>query len=113
MDRRALATFFALALAFVVALYVAHLRLAMRKLRHMEDSRVAFLAEEPSFTITSKIATSTLAWNTVIEVWRFRTFWVLMFSKAHFFPLPLAGMSPEMQAFVLQRIQGSGGKIDG
>jgi hypothetical protein len=45
-------------------------------------------------------------------VWRFPTHWVLLFSKAHFFTFPLAGVSQEMQTFVIERIQGAGGKVD-
>lgn len=107
----ALATIFAIAVAFLVAIYLAHLRIAMQKLHNMGASQVVFLAEEPTFTVTSRVATSTLAWSVVKEVWRYPTFWVFIFSKAHFFTLPLAGVSSEMQAFVLQRIQASGGKV--
>ena len=108
----ALATFFAMVVAFIVAIYVAHLRIAMRKLHNMEASQLVFAAEESSFTIVSKIASSTLAWSVVTEVWRFPTFWVLLFSKAHFFTFPLAGVSQEMQTFVIEKIRSAGGKVD-
>jgi hypothetical protein len=109
----ALATVFAVTIAFLLAIYAAPVRNAMRKLKNMDSSHLAFIAEEPSFAVTSRIASSTPAWTAVIEVWRFPTFWILLFSKAHFFTLPLAGVSPEMQVFVLQRIQASGGKLGG
>ena len=108
----ALATFFAMIVAFIVAVYVAHLRIAMRKLHDMEASQLVFIAEDSSFTIISKIASSALAWSVVREVWRFPTYWVLLFSKAHFFTFPLVGVSQEMQTFVIERIQGAGGKVD-
>jgi hypothetical protein len=109
----ALATFFSMIVAFIVAVYVAHLRMAMRKLHDMEASQLVFIAGESSFTIISTIASSALAWSVVREVWRFPTYWVLLFSKAHFFTFPLAGVSQEMQTFVIERIQGAGGKVDG
>jgi hypothetical protein len=37
----------------------------------------------------------------------------LRFSKAQFITLPLAGVSEEMRAFILQRIAATGGKTNG
>jgi len=37
----------------------------------------------------------------------------LLYSKAQFSTLPLACLSPETQAFVLQRVQAAGGKVAG
>src|ERR1700674_6039406 len=67
----ALATFFAMIVAFIVAVYVAHLRIAMRKLQNMGGSQLVFIAEESSFTIISKIANSPLGLSRSRQVWRF------------------------------------------
>jgi hypothetical protein len=87
----ALATFFAMIVAFIVAVYVTYLRIAMRKLHDMEASKLVFIAEESSFTVISKIASSALAWSVVREVWRFPTYWVLLFFKGAFLHLPAGG----------------------
>jgi hypothetical protein len=44
-------------------------------------------------------------------VWRYPSFWLLFFSKTQFATLPLADFSPEAKAFILERVQDSGGKI--
>ena len=49
----------------------------------------------------------------VTQLWRFSHFWLLSLSKTQFITLPLADLSPDMQAYVLQRVRAAGGKIDG
>lgn len=97
--------------AFPAAVYLVHLRNSLQKLRDMGAPQATFLAEESSFTLTSGIGSSTLAWSTIAEVWRFPTFWLLLFSKAQFVTVPLVDLPLEMQDFVLQRVAASGGKI--
>lgn len=107
----ALATCAALAIVFVIALYVVHYRNVMCKLRDMGKPQAQFRAEESSFTFTSGVGTSTMRWSMVTEVWCFPDFWLMLFSKAHFVTIPLASLAPEMQAFVIERVRASGGKI--
>jgi hypothetical protein len=109
----ALATVLFFSVVFVTVLYFVHYRNALTKFRDMGAPQASFLAEETSFTVTSGIGSSTLKWSSVIEVWRFNEFWLLLFSKAQFITLPLSSLPPEMKAFILQRIQASGGKVDG
>lgn len=98
-------------IAFPLLIYIVHFQNAMRKLHDMGEPNAVFSAEEASFTVTSGIGTTTLAWSTVSEVWRFKTFWLVLFSKAQFITLPLAGIPSEMQAYVVRRIEASGGKV--
>jgi hypothetical protein len=46
-------------------------------------------------------------------VWKLKSCWLLLFSKAHFMTFPLANVSEEMRTFILQRIAANGGKVDG
>jgi hypothetical protein len=96
---------------FFAALYVIHYRNALQKLRDMGAPHARFRADEPTFTVESKIGHSTFRWSSIREVWRFPTFWLLLFSKAQFMTLPLSCVSTEMQVFILRRIQAMGGKI--
>jgi hypothetical protein len=99
--------------AFVVAVYVVHYRNAIQKLHDMGSPRATFRASDNSFTVSSDVATSTVPWSTVIEVWKLENCWLLLFSKAQFMTLPLASVSRELQAFVLARVAAAGGKNDG
>lgn len=109
----ALASVLVLGTVFAAALYVVHYRNSLRKFREMGNAQATFRADESSFTLSSPIGTATLQWTAVRELWQFRSVWLLLYSKAQFSTLPLACMSSEMQAFVVQRVRSTGGKVDG
>ena len=106
-----LATVLAIGISFVVAVYVVHYRNGLDKLKAMGDPEATFTASESSFSVSSGAGSSTLPWSSVIEVWRFSSFWLLLFSKAQFITLPIADITPEAQVFILHHVQASGGKI--
>ncbi|MDR2244024.1 MAG: YcxB family protein [Burkholderiales bacterium] len=96
-----------------VALYFVHYRSSLRRFREMGDPQATFHVDESTFTITSAIGSGSFQWLVVKELWRFSDVWLLMYSKAQFSILPLRCLSPEMQTFIVQRIQSAGGKIVG
>lgn len=96
---------------FVLGLFLVHYRNAFRKLREMGPPRARFIAEGSTFTIESNVGTSTLQWMAIKEIWRFPTFWLLLFSKAQFMTIPCASVSPEMSGFVLENVRKAGGTI--
>ena len=63
--------------------------------------------------MSSDIGTTTLQWSVVKELWQFPTVWLLLYSKAQFSTLPLACLSPETQAYIVQCVRAAGGKVDG
>ena len=109
----ALATALAFGVLLIVLLYLVHYRNSLNKFREMGSPHATFHAEEAGFTISSGIGTTTLQWSAIKELWQFSGVWLFLYSKAQFSTLPLAGLPPEMQAFILQRVQAAGGKIVG
>lgn len=105
------ATVLLFGVAIALTVYVVHYRNAIAKLRQMPSLQATFVAEEQQFTATSAIGSTTLAWASVKELWRFESCWLLLFSKAQFMTLPLDGLPAEMQAFILERLRASGAKI--
>ncbi|HEX7093077.1 MAG TPA: YcxB family protein [Nitrospiraceae bacterium] len=102
-----------LGIGFAAAVYVVHYRNSLRKFRQMDKPQATFRADESSFTIVSDIGPSTLQWSAVKELWQFPSVWLLLYSKAQFTTLPLACLSPETRAYIVQRVRESGGKVDG
>jgi hypothetical protein len=109
----ALATVLVMGVAFPAALYFFHYRNSLRKFREMGNPHATFCAEDSTFTISSGIGTTTLQWSAVKELWQFSSVWLLLYSKAQFSTLPLACLSPEMQAFIAQHVRAAGGKVGG
>jgi hypothetical protein len=108
----ALATVLALGIAFATVIYVVHYRNSLRKFRQMDKPRATFCADESSFTMSSDIGTTTLQWSAVKELWQFPSVWLLLYSKSQFSTLPLACLSPETQAYIVERVRAAGGKAD-
>jgi hypothetical protein len=108
-----LAAVLVLGIGFAAAVYFVHYRKSLRKFRQMDKPRATFRADESSFTMSSDIGTTTLQWSAVKELWQFPSVWLLLYSKAQFSTLPLACLSPETQAYIVQRVRASGGKVDG
>ena len=108
-----LAAVLVVGVAFAIVVYVVHYRRSLQKFRQMDKPQATFRADESSFTMSSDIGTTTLQWTAVKELWQFSNVWLLLYSKAQFTTLPLACLSPETQAYIVQRIRESGGKVDG
>jgi hypothetical protein len=94
-----------------VTVYVVHYRHSMSKFREMSQPVAELVADEDAITISSDRGSSSFKWELVKEVWRFETLWLLLFSKAQFVTLPLDDLPGPMQAFILDRVKASGGKI--
>jgi hypothetical protein len=106
-----LAALIFIALVFLIAIYRIHYRNGLSKLRAMGLPKADFSASESSFTFESGAGSSTLPWSSVTEIWQFEQYWLMLFSKAQFSTLPVADISPEFQAFILNRVKASGGVI--
>lgn len=102
-----------LGVAMPLAVYVVHYRNSMSKFRAMARPTAVFTADDEGFTISSDEGTATLKWSAVAEVWRSEQLWLILFSKSRFSTLPLEGVPEQMQAFVIDRIRASGGRISG
>ncbi|WP_229720865.1 YcxB family protein [Dyella nitratireducens] len=62
-------------------------------------------------SLSSGAGTASIPWSAITEIWQFKTCWLLLLSKSQFVTLPLADVRPELAAFILERVQASGGKV--
>jgi hypothetical protein len=100
-----------LVVTFPLAIYKIHYRNSVGKLRAMQTPQADFVAEDDTFTLSSDQGSTTLKWTSVTELWRFESFWLMLFSKAQFVTIPLVGVPDEFQTFVLERAKAAGAKI--
>lgn len=101
----------AMGLLLCATIYVVHYRNAIAKLKSMGSPSATMRADTYAITFVSGAGATTLPWSSVKELWQFERVWLLLFSPAQFSTLPVADLSPEMQALVTDRIQASGGRI--
>ena len=97
----------------IAAVYFVHSGNMKRKFRDMGQPEATFTASESSFSVASGAGSSTMPWSSVTDVWKLKRCWLLLFSKAQFITVPLAGVPDEMRAYILQRVAAAGGKVDG
>ena len=101
----------AMGLLLCASIYVVHYRNAIAKLRSMGPQSATMKADSDALTFVSGAGSATLPWSSVKELWKFERVWLLLFSPAQFSTLPVADLSPEMQALVADRVRASGGRI--
>ena len=101
----------ALGVVFPVALYAIHYRHSLVRLDAMGAPLGTLEASEASLSLSSGAGITTLPWSAVSEVWRFESYWLLLFSKSQFVTLPLADLSPEAAEFIRARVLAAGGKV--
>ena len=79
----------------------------------MRSPEALFRAEASGFSISSELGTVSMPWSAVKRVWRHPGFWLLVLSRSSQVTLPLAAVPEEAQSFILQQIEGAGGKVGG
>lgn len=97
----------------ILAVYFVHSANMKRKLKDMGAPEATFIASEASFSVASGAGSSTIPWSQITDVWKFKRCWLLLFSKAQFITIPIAGVPEEMRAFILQRVAAARDKVDG
>ena len=96
---------------FPIALYAMHYRNAVQKLRAMGNAQATLEASDNSLSISSGAGSASIPWSAIAEIWQLKACWLLLLSKSQFMTLPLADVTPELEAFILAKVRASGGKV--
>lgn len=107
----ALGAFLLLVVVIVATAYIAPYRHALAAFRALDPPEATMTLDDATLSIASSVGSSTVAWSTVKELWRFERVWLLLFSKAQFVTLPVRCLSPEAQAEITERVRSVGGRI--
>jgi len=90
---------------FFLVIYLAHYRNTIGRFREMRVPEASFSYTEEQFTVASELGSATLPWSSIVEVWRYPRFWLILFSRSQFSTLPLDCLDAEAQAFITRRTQ--------
>ncbi|WP_088278541.1 YcxB family protein [Ideonella sp. A 288] len=107
----ALATLVAVACLLIIAIFVVHYLNVLRKLQDLNGRGAMLTVAESAFTIQSAGGSATQPWASVREVWKFRHFWLLLFSRSHFITIPVHDLSPEIQEYMLNRLSDAKARV--
>ena len=98
--------------AMAVAKYVYHMSSVATRFRRLKSLETTTLEiGEERFRLSSTLSSSEFHWSTVTEIWQFRDFWLVFFSRAQFITLPLADLDSEAREMFLSRVCAHGAKI--
>lgn len=106
-------TLLILCATFAVGFYLVSLRSSLRKFRKMHSPEASLQGDASGFSVSSELGAFTLPWSAVRQVRRYPDFWLLVLSRTSQVTIPLAGVAPDAQSFLLQKIEGAGGSVNG
>jgi hypothetical protein len=100
-------------IALAVFMSLAYVRSALGKFRALADPVVLWRFGEDSLATTSNLGSAEIRWQVVSEVWRFPEVWLLFFGSKGwgYSTLPTDALKPDVQEYILARIQANGGKV--
>ena len=98
------ATLFFVGVCFLF-IYIAHYRNTVGRFRQMRIPEATLSYTEEQFTLTSELGSATLPWSSIIEIWCYPRFWLILFSRSQFATLPLDCLDAETQAFITRKTQ--------
>ncbi|MGB4811001.1 MAG: YcxB family protein [Methylophilaceae bacterium] len=96
---------------FIAAIYFVHMANSMRTFRAIGKPQATFTTDENTFSFSSVAGQSMLPWQSIRDVCKFPTFWLLLFSKAQFATLPSVNLPNEIQQLIVKKVRSNGGKI--
>lgn len=85
----------------VAAVWLAHLRGTLARLRAMDPPEATLLFNEDALVMTSNMGSAAVPWSRFSEMWELPDFWMLILAANQFITLPRQGVPEE--AFALMR----------
>jgi hypothetical protein len=104
----------ALALFLVVLVTLAgwrYVHASIAKFRSLKSPTVVWRFSNEKIGAKSDASSHEFQWSIVSKVWRFPEVWLLFFGGAGYSVLPVAGLSPQIQEFIVSKVQASGGTV--
>jgi len=95
----------------IVGLYTVYYRRSISVYRQMPDKASTFTFDDDVLSFRSQVASGTIKWQLIREVWCFSDAWLLFTSKGAYMTLPVSGMTDEAKEFVVSRVKAAGGKV--
>ena len=95
------------------AFFWAQYRQAFAKLRGIKCPEARLAVGDAGLTVISDVAQSEIPWSTVTAVWRFRAFWLLVFSRSQFMTSPLESVPLDVRDRIMSGVEKAGGKVLG
>jgi len=78
--------------AGLVAVYAAHWRDTVGRIRQMQVPMARFTLNDAELSMASELGSATIPWPLIVEIWEFPGLWLLLLSRSYFVTLPTDGV---------------------
>lgn len=99
-------------IAMNIKTYVDHYQPVFNEFRELENGTTQFTVTDTHLSFSFRQGTSeTFPWSKIFKIIKYKHYWLIIFSESHFLTpslvsiLPIDTVSPEMQAFILDRFE--------
>jgi hypothetical protein len=101
-----------LAVLFGLAMFVVPYRRSLARFEALADGAAELGFDEDGFLTRSALGEQRFDWRWVERVWTYPRFWMVFLRGSNYMLIPTAGLDDVTSAFVRERVEASGGRID-
>lgn len=77
----------------------------------MQTPRATWILDTETFRVESDIGKSEMKWNVIKRIIRTKRVWLLIYQNNTYSVFPLAGVAPEVQEFMTNKVLEQGGQV--
>ena len=100
----AVATLLVLVPVALLAVYAAHWRNTVVRIRQMQVPMARCRLSDTELTIASELGSATIPWTLILEIWQFQRVWLLLISPSYFVTLPTDGIPAAALEFMRTKV---------
>jgi len=93
------------------SIFFIHWQRALLGLRALVPPESTWTFTEESIAQKSSLGESAIAWESLLEVWRFDDLWLLIWGKDVYSTIPIAQLPTAARAMIERRVKETGGRI--
>jgi YcxB-like protein len=88
----------------LAAVYAAHWRDTVGRIRQMQVPMARFTLNDAELSMASELGSATIPWPLIVEIWEFPGLWLLLLSKSYFVTLPTDGVPAPALQFMRDKV---------
>lgn len=91
----------------IIAMWIAHHRNTVGKLRKMPSRRGTFIFLDDGLEVASELGSAKIPWSGITEIWERPAYWMIFMAPNQFITLPLQTVSGDDRDFLRSKVFGA------
>lgn len=109
--KNAFAIILTLVILFGITTYLSNRYHVLGTYRALKDPTITFTVYDEKFSLSSELGQGEWPWSAITEVWQYKDTWLVFLARASYATFPLSAITPEAQAFIIEKLQATPCKI--